>query len=62
MRRDRTQSDRLSESKPKKVKIFHIYPTRCNVTQFIYIWNLLYMFRVVLSPIIRIAYNCIYSI
>src|SRR5215475_9624408 len=39
-----------------------MYPTRCNVTQFIYIWKLLYMFRVVLLPIIRSAYNCIYSI
>jgi hypothetical protein len=28
----------------------------------IYIWKLLYMFRVVLSPIIRSVYNCIYSI
>jgi len=27
-----------------------------------YIWKLLYMFRVVPSPIIRSAYNCIYSI
>jgi len=26
-----------------------------------YIWKLLYMFRVVLSPIIRSAYNCIYK-
>jgi len=40
----------------------NIYPTRCNVTQFIYIWKLLYMFRVVPPPIIRSAYNCIYSI
>jgi hypothetical protein len=57
-----------------------IYPTRCNFKQFIYIWKLLYMFRVVLiwalsgpmhlglmfrvvpPPIIRSAYNCIYSI
>ena len=38
------------------------YPTRCNVTQFIYIWKLLYTFRVVPPPIIRSAYNCIYSI
>jgi hypothetical protein len=45
------------------VSIFqNIYPTRCNVTQFIYIRKLLYMFRVVLPPIIRSAYNCIYSI
>jgi hypothetical protein len=34
----------------------------CNVTQFIYIWKLLYVFRLVLPPIIRSAYNCIYSI
>jgi hypothetical protein len=40
----------------------NIYPTRCNVTQFIYIWKLLYMFRVVLPPTIRSAYTCIYSI
>jgi len=30
-----------------------IYPTRCNFTQFIYIWKLLYIFRVVPPPIIR---------
>jgi hypothetical protein len=39
-----------------------VYPTGCNVTQFNYIWKLLYIFRVVLPPIIRSAYNCIYSI
>jgi len=27
-----------------------------------FIWKLFYMFRVVLPPIIRSAYNCIYSI
>jgi len=27
-----------------------------------FIWKLLYMFRVVPPPIIRSAYNCIYSI
>jgi len=37
----------------------NIYPTRCNVTQFI--WQLLYMFWVVPPPIIRSA-NCTYSI
>ena len=36
-----------------------IYPTICNFTQFIYIWKLLYMFRVVSSPIIRSANKCI---
>jgi hypothetical protein len=46
------------------VSIFQytVYPTRCNVTQFICIWKLLYMFRVVLPPIIRSADNYIYSI
>jgi hypothetical protein len=39
-----------------------IYPTRCNIIQFIYIWKLLYMFWTVPPPIIRSAYNCIYSI
>ena len=39
-----------------------IYPTKCNVIQFIYIWKLLYMFRVVSPPIIRSTHNCIYSI
>ena len=38
----------------------NIYPTSCNVTQFI--WKLLCMFRVVPPPIIRSANNCIYSI
>ena len=38
------------------------YPTICNVTQFISICKLLYMFRVVSPPIIRITHNCIYSI
>ena len=40
----------------------NIYLKRCNVTQFIYIWKLLYMFRVVPPPIIRSTNNCIYSI
>jgi hypothetical protein len=45
------------------VSIFqYTYPTRCNITQFTYIWKLLYIFRVVFSPIIRSAYPCIYSI
>jgi hypothetical protein len=39
-----------------------VHPTRCNVTQFIYIWKLLYMFRVVLPPNVRSSYNYIYSI
>ena len=32
------------------------------LTQFIYIWKLLYMFRLAPPSIIRSAYNCIYSI
>ena len=40
----------------------NIYPTRCNFTQFIYIWKLFFMFRVVSPPIIRSTYNCIYNI
>ena len=40
----------------------NIYPTRCSFTQFIYVWKLLYMFRVVSSPIIRSTHSCIYSI
>ena len=52
----------LTFMSPCIVSIFqYIYPTRCNVTRFIYIWKLLFMFRVVLPPIIRSAYNCIYS-
>jgi hypothetical protein len=47
---------------PCIVSIFQYISTRCNVTQFIYIWKLLYMFRVVLPPFIRRAHNCIYSI
>jgi len=42
---------------PCVVSIFQytVYPTRCNVTQFIYVWKLLHMFRVVTLPIIRSA-------
>jgi len=39
---------------------FDLFPTRCNFTQFIS-GKLLYMFRVVSSPIIRSTYKCIYS-
>jgi len=41
-------------------KSCNIYPTRCNITQFI--WKMLHMFRVVPPPIVRSANNCIYSI
>jgi hypothetical protein len=39
----------------------YVYPARCNFTQFIYIWKLLYMLWVVPPPIIRSAYKCICS-
>ena len=42
--------------------IVSIFQYISNVTQFIYIWKLLYMFQVVTLPIIRSANNCIYSI
>jgi len=32
---------------------FQIHPTRCNVTQFIYFCEMLYMFQAVPLPIIR---------
>ena len=38
-----------------------MYPTRRNITQFIYFWKLLYMFWVAPPPIIRSKHNCIYS-
>jgi len=44
----------------RKYILLYIYPTRCNITQFIYIWKVLYMFLVVPPPIIRNTY--IYSI
>jgi len=46
----------------RKYTYSNIYPKRCNFTQFIYIWKLLYVFRVVRPSIIRSANNCIYSI
>jgi hypothetical protein len=49
------------EQNPPKI-YSNIYPTRCNVTQFIYMWKLLYVFRMVPPHTISSAYNCIYSI
>ena len=46
----------------KLIVYSNIYPTRCSFTQFIYVWKLLYMFRVAPPPIIRSAWNSIYSI
>ena len=57
---------RFGISSSTKVKInktySNTYPIRCNFTQFIYVWKLLYMLRLVPPPIIRNTYNCIYSI
>jgi hypothetical protein len=36
-----------------------VYPTRCNFTQFIYIWKRLYMFQVVPPPIVRSAVDTV---
>jgi hypothetical protein len=47
---------------PCIVRMFNYCPTRCNYTQFICVYKLLYMFRVVPPPITRSTYNCIYSI
>jgi len=44
------------------VNIFQYISDKMQLIQFIYIWKLLYMFRVVSPPIIRSSYNCIYSI
>ena len=40
----------------------YTYPTRCTCYRVYFIWQMLYMFRVVTSPIIRSTNNCIYSI
>jgi hypothetical protein len=44
-----------SNYNPEGTFYSNIYQTRCKGTQFIYIWKLLYMFRVVPQPIIRSA-------
>jgi hypothetical protein len=42
--------NQLPQYKLKKNALYsNIYPTKCNVTQFIYIWKLLNMFRVCAS-------------
>jgi len=52
----------LTRMGPCIVSIFLYISNKMQRTQFIYIWKLLYMFRVVLPSIIRRPYNCIYSI
>jgi hypothetical protein len=47
---------------PCIVQIFQYISNKMQRTTVYYIWKLHYMFRVVPPPIIRSAYNCIYSI
>jgi len=47
---------------PCIVRIFHYISNKMQRYTVYYIWKLLHMFRVVPPPIIRSAYNCIYSI
>ena len=47
---------------PCIVRIFQYISNKMQLYTVYYIWRLLYMFRVVPPPIIRISYNCIYSI
>jgi len=42
--------------------IFHYISNKMQRYTVYYMWKVLYMFRVVPRPIIRSAYNCIYSI
>jgi len=55
----------MSSNPPLHVTIHYILIYISNKMQrcmVYFIWKLLYMFRVVLPPIIRSAYNCISSI
>ena len=47
---------------PCIVRIFQYISNKMQRYTVYFIWKLLYMFRVVPSPIIRSAYNCVYSI
>ena len=47
---------------PCIVRIFQYISNKMQRYTVYYIWKLIYMFRVVPPPIIRSAYNCIYSI
>ena len=52
----------VNKCKQSRSYLNHLVYTRRNVTEFIFLWKLLYMFRVVSPPIIRSIHNCIYSI
>jgi len=47
---------------PCIIRIFQYISNKMQRYTVYYIWKLLFMFRVVIPPIIRSAYNCIYSI
>jgi hypothetical protein len=47
---------------PCIVSLFQYISNKMQRYTVYFIWKLLYMFRVVPAPIIRSAYNCIYSI
>ena len=47
---------------PCIVNIFQYISNKMQLYTVNFIWKLLYMFRVLPPPIIRSAYNCIYSI
>jgi hypothetical protein len=47
---------------PCIVRIFHYISNKMQRYTVYFVWKLLCIFRAVLSPIIRSAYNCIYSI
>jgi len=47
---------------PCIVRIFQYISNKMQRYTVYFIWKLLYIFRMVPSPIIRSAYNCIYSI
>jgi len=44
------------------IEIFQLLSNKMQRYTVYYIWKLLYMFQMVAPPIIRSAYNCIYSI
>ena len=54
---------KVQESAHRKYIPSDIFPTRYNITPFIYFWKTaLHMFRVVSPPIIRNIHNCFYRI
>jgi hypothetical protein len=50
------------QEKRQLEEIFQYIPNKMQRYTVYFIWKLLYMFRVVLPPVIRSAYNCMYSI